>query len=575
MEGTLRKAVKQVKWLILNSFLIGTFSVPSFATRKNPNFCASDCASSDLALQATENLPKNPSGGPKIQLPDQSCEEPRVPYDPEHSVPPLAIGGRKAMALTYGSCEVLKLPVLDVNPEGKKNPYLGWLTRPGCDDQAACSNPTAWKIKDNACEMHACLVLKRPPRYVYGAGHGSLENQTRVDCSAFVSQAMMMTGAKFKPNEPLKSAIPTQGLWELGKVQNGQPVDCFDQVLPEVGGEEGADHHRKFGLKPGDLIVAPNYHVVMVDTVGQDPFGVQANIILKMKAKNGMKGFESIVQEGLTDRHAVRIFGAKSPDDPKKNKVQFLSDEDFKQFKNKSIEDILYTKEPKDITNADLDFLEKAAEVICDSEMYSPSEYKMTITHSSPNHGGVGVQRQKLFPGVAEVSIVQSKDNNKNQNFTQLKTKERYGQVSIATGIIENAKMVCIESVRDYWRNVALANAVMKHRRGDNPVAESMKELSEFATEWENHEISGQTDAKLGATPRKRTAHHHSGLKRSRIARVLRYDPNRKGCELDRSASNLVENVGCVNCCKTSTSYVAQTTPRYEDGVPVKKAGSR
>lgn len=223
-------------------------------------------------------------------------------------------GARRIMAMMYGSCDVLKLPVRQLLkkpnavtkgfrrrdfPDGKpsyrreitdkaailaQHPYLRDRQSKDCDDKKVCGNP---KLRKNlsACEQFSCGALDYPPLYQYGArpsreNYSIRENWSSkfkgdywkkapgIDCSSFISSSLGFMGMKMAPSD--ESIATTDGYASGGirnlargsyvqkyKVYKGET--CFDQVVDNGG------------LKPGDIL-ANDGHVAMVDTVGADPF---------------------------------------------------------------------------------------------------------------------------------------------------------------------------------------------------------------------------------------------------------------------------------------------------------------
>jgi len=377
------------------------FSGVAFASFEQPKFCASHCVDPAVAQKLSRFLSKS---SPAIELKDKPCAVEDSSISDLNSSP-LARGGRKAMAMNYGSCDVLKLPVLEAHSWSKsENPYLEVLKKPGCDDSKACSDPVKWGIQGiqgnliDGCEARACAIL---------SGKTPVPGN-----AAFVSQSLAMAGARIKPNEDFSGAdvLTTKDYWNLGETNGkGDAVDCFERVPT-------ADY------KAGDLIVSPDGHIAMVDTVGEDPFGIEANVLSKMNSSKGLQSLNRVIQSGFEDRNL------KAP--------------------GFQLEQALTSKSLNGFDPAVIAYFETAAKVICEREVtHHPSGFKVTVLHSSVHHENAGVQRQKIFPGL---SAIEGSGEH-----------ERYGQSSISTGVIEGVKRNCIDRVRAKWKSTAEKNPAL------------------------------------------------------------------------------------------------------------------
>ena len=407
---------------------------------------------------------------------------------------PLIAGGRKMMALTYGSCDVLKLRTREslspnrINgtfksisngtqysfdgvaiPGGVKqvresHPYLGHLRASSCTNAQECSaNGIKNEIPGVApvCKKVDCDAYQYPPMYQYGGkassgeavhhevvSHKSYDGKTKkttttqyavsgVDCSFFVFQSMGRAGLNYYPNTSI-SYQATNGLATLGeKTMSGGRKDCFDRV--EASG----------GLHSGDLLVVSGVHVVMVDTVGADPFGIEEMI----EGESAWNYTKSIPQNTFEEIRAKKS---------KLNEVEKFA------------------------------YLDRLATLLCSD--LDPAQFKVTIIHSSPNGNGVGIQREKVCSSTSGgVGL---------------------GRASSLLSLLKlKAKAECIDTLKQKWNSFAPG-----YSSAPNAVVESIKK---------SERISGGS-------------------------KVLRHASNEPGC---RGYPPFDPSMNCADCCDLSSSF--------------------
>lgn len=188
-------------------------------------------------------------------------------------------GAHFTMATAYQSCQVLDLPLVDDSVgdvEGVKKwkmiDSVGW-GRVYTD--VALLKRTHYYHRGQTYGPQCTNQNKEPLVYDYGGvpvvGHNSLDLFTNegggpalgIDCSAFVSTAAAVAGNLYTPSSSNK-AIYTRFVSRdfIDPEQSGWA--CYDSV--RVNNEKS--------IEPGD-IAAVEGHVVMVDKVGADPFGLR------------------------------------------------------------------------------------------------------------------------------------------------------------------------------------------------------------------------------------------------------------------------------------------------------------
>lgn len=300
----------------------------------------------------------------------------------------IAKGARQAMMMLYGSCGVLKLPVANskevsgqaaipknlvrsksgirnikppVSAVADAHYYLQDTRAESGGDQCSSSSRLL-ALSQPSCAEISCLVVQNPPLYQYGgkaqdlslyhhAKYKSESNTLGVDCSGFISQSLMIQGLLFYPKG---SSSPDRYKQSFGTAEMhvmGLGGDCFSR--PNLGSP----------FKPGDLLVGP-HHVAAIDTVGSDPFGIDENLKKDLRSE------------------LERIHRA----DP--HYLDEASLQDVRALLNNASRIVRR------------DEIAAAAKLICNDWTADASQFKITIIHSSPDSGQLGVQREKMVPAL-------------------------------------------------------------------------------------------------------------------------------------------------------------------------------
>lgn len=201
-----------------------------------------------------------------------------------------SLGARQVLATIYQSCEAIDT-VMDqttprlsgVSTQQAVLAYNGQNFR-----QRVINNRTAMvnshivlsKLDaDPSFPAEGCIdTTKQPPVYGYGSrkglrreeinlftrGEGVAANGVRasgIDCSEFISAAFAAEGLKFRTNETDFNSFTTSSLHDISV----GPTSCIAPVefnLPQT-------------IASGDVINLASSHVIMVDTVGDDPLGIR------------------------------------------------------------------------------------------------------------------------------------------------------------------------------------------------------------------------------------------------------------------------------------------------------------
>lgn len=193
----------------------------------------------------------------------------------------LTKGINRIFATAYQSCRVLDLPAMD-----KATSDVDGITRlaqthpDGIGGKRVISDlksvqNTHYYIKGTATESSCARVADNPLIYDYGGSPaisgmtlnyfknaGSGTEALGVDCSAFVSSAIAVVGMRYKPGLENKPVYTRQSSSKfIDAVKSG--FTCFDNVTVNANQS----------VKAGD-IVGVSGHVVIVDRIGADPFGL-------------------------------------------------------------------------------------------------------------------------------------------------------------------------------------------------------------------------------------------------------------------------------------------------------------
>ena len=357
--------------------------LPAHAANQSGKFCGVSCSPEQELAKSFDAFTQS--------IPQSNC--PKSVITPTDS--PMAIGARKIIALTYGSCDALNLPVRDkleqisskLNIAGSQkvsmghqyknneisrklvpqilnsNPYLKPLTKEECSTKSACENESLKAAIPGvlpACKQITCDAILHPPLYQYGGkvdgDDGIVPHRKSInggavdgmDCSFFIFNAMKASGLKRAPDAPINEegsiGWDTKDFATFGRVDaQGKPLDCFERL------DATAD------IKPGDIIVAPKNHIVMVDTVGKDPFGIEA-----------------LLRKSNEELYTI-----------------YKNNETNNTIDKKKIDASLSAEQ-----------LNLIANTICSSQIDGES-FKVTIAHSSPHGNNVGVQRETVGAGLA------------------------------------------------------------------------------------------------------------------------------------------------------------------------------
>lgn len=281
-----------------------------------------------------------------------ACEKGPDLNPPENSVgsiPLLAIGARKVFATAYQTCDSLTLPdmtlaIQDVRGIEKDQSIdgVGWGRK---YSSISLIQKTHYYIHGVNYKLNCHSVKDKPLVYDYGGAPSITREKTLnlfadtgtggsalgIDCSAFVSSAIAHAGLKYSPelsNKPIYSRRSSSDF--LKPEANG--LKCFQRI--PVSPQQT--------IRVGD-IMAVQGHVVIIDHVGADPFGVE-----KVRSTEGcnsmnLKNFDfTIIQSSPSkesiglNRYIARDYLSEAPEKMRDGFMQYAMTACLSHFDEKS-----------------------------------------------------------------------------------------------------------------------------------------------------------------------------------------------------------------------------------------------
>jgi hypothetical protein len=229
------------------------------------------------------------TGGAPCAAPEAPAEPPQAseptPVEAERPAPSVQFalpaplfGAYFSMATAYQSCQALSLPEMSNNTEDVVGVRKGKDIGGGFRREYA-SIPdivrTHYYVRQQSYRQGCFDLTKKPLVYDYGgepkvetsrinffSNSGEGGSALGLDCSAFISSALASAGLRYSPGVPNKPVFIRQ-ISENFINPKASGWKCFDQVSVAPTSN----------LRPGD-IMGVRGHVVMVERVGEDPFGL-------------------------------------------------------------------------------------------------------------------------------------------------------------------------------------------------------------------------------------------------------------------------------------------------------------
>lgn len=234
-------------------------------------------------------------------------------------------GGRWAFATAYQSCQSVQIPsmnnqtpeVAGISVVGKHSDGVG--SKRMISSLSQVQN-THYYVRDMSTYGQGCFNVRQNPLiYDYGGkpygttaadspidlfkNNGDGTSVLGIDCSGYVYTSMAAAGLRLKGGRPLKASDS----WAWGSSTYVEPQDngltCLSKIsiTPSVS------------MKAGD-IVAVYGHVLLIDKIGKDPFGLDRVKSASDCAKITSDQFDFVVAQSAPSKGGIGInyFEAKS-----------------------------------------------------------------------------------------------------------------------------------------------------------------------------------------------------------------------------------------------------------------------
>ncbi|WP_413581493.1 hypothetical protein [Bdellovibrio sp. HCB288] len=294
--------------------------------RVRANFTQLSTTVKSMELECPEDSGSNSTAGTETETEEPSTPEVVVNSDFEYhkkqavaaGVPLAVFGERWALATAYQSCNSVKIPALDdsvsdiqgISITGKHSDGVGNKRMIASLAKVQATHPY---IKEESNYPSSCFNVRQNPLiYDYGGkpyattattspinffkNSGSGTSVLGIDCSAYVYSSMATVGLRVKEGRALKGSDS----WAWGSTAFVEPtkngLTCLNKisVTPDMS------------LKAGDIVAVPG-HVLLVDKVGADPFGIANARTTSDCSKITSESFDFSVAQSSPSKEGVGI----------------------------------------------------------------------------------------------------------------------------------------------------------------------------------------------------------------------------------------------------------------------------
>ena len=246
----------------------------------------------------------------------QQAATPTTPVDtaPANVQQRIIAGANNVFATAYQSCRALDLPeisaetadVVGIRRIGTHADGVGGIRE--IFDVASVQSTHPY-IKVAAGSQNGCFnVRSNPLIYDYGGAPsvtnntlnffknaGSGANVLGIDCSAYVSAAIGVAGFRYKPGVDNKAIYVRQSSSKFVNAKSSG-FTCFNNISVS----------KTTTIKPGD-IAAVNGHVVMIDKVGADPFGLKKIANLAQCDSINYRNFDFTISQSSPSKNGIGL----------------------------------------------------------------------------------------------------------------------------------------------------------------------------------------------------------------------------------------------------------------------------
>lgn len=252
---------------------------------------------------------------PQAQTPPVQPEptQPPASASPVSKASTLNKGLNMVFSTAYQSCRALEQPEMT-----KSTPDVDGVERVGTHEDGIGAKRTISSLTDvqrthyylqgSGLESNCKDLRSNPLIYDYG-GSPSISNNTinffinsgtgtetlGVDCSAYVSSAIAVAGLRYKPgldNKPIYIRQTSSKFIDAEK----SGFACFENVTVT----------KASSIKPGDIIGVIG-HVLTIDSMGEDPFGLK---LLKSEtdcSSINYRNFDFVVNQSSPSKNGIGI----------------------------------------------------------------------------------------------------------------------------------------------------------------------------------------------------------------------------------------------------------------------------
>ena len=260
--------------------------------------------SNELNVQCQQPAASEP---PRSQLQDQAA----LPNNVQQR---MIAGSYNVLTTAYQSCQVLEIPeisaatpdVVGIKRVGTHPDGVGGVREVSSVASVQQTHPY---IRVAAGVQNGCFNVRNNPLiYDYGGSpsvanntlnffknSGSGSNALGVDCSAYVSSAIAAGGFRYKAGVDNKAVYVRQTAVKFVDPKSSG-FSCFDNITVD----------RNNSIKPGD-IAAVHGHVVMVDKIGADPFGLKKLNSISQCDSLDFRNFDFVISQSSPNKNGIGL----------------------------------------------------------------------------------------------------------------------------------------------------------------------------------------------------------------------------------------------------------------------------